>query len=289
MKTFGQLWHSYNIKNMKLNRLVSYLFILVVFICISLGIAYLAKQNKNTSSVKNIILYPDITKINKEKPVDVLFYFHGAGCTERLVLNPYTSGGLNLLDKKTKYRDDLIIVSLGFTESYHCSSPETVTATIKTIKHIISQYNTRKIYLFGNSMGGSLALNVLSLIDKNIQTKISAVAAVMPVINYEYMLQFSKHENICKPIKDNFYKFHDPIKQMKKSSPINYIDKLPSDTRIILVEGINDTYVGSAQIEKYYKFARRKNNHVELYKWNIDHSFVDVAEEFKGLIYSVID
>ncbi len=205
------------------------------------------------------------------------------------MLNPYTSGGLNLLDKNIKYRSNLIIFSLGFNNSYHCSSVSAVKSAIKTIKHIIFQLNTQRVYIIGVSMGGSLALNVLSLMDNNLQKKVYSVAAIMPIIDYEYTIKNSKRENIYKPLLEFFNEYNNPKLKMKQSSPINYVNKLPRNTKIILVEGIKDTYVCSSQIEKYYKEAKKRTSNVELVKWNTDHTFVEVEKEFKNLLHSIID
>lgn len=274
---------------MKINKVIFCL--LLVFILIAVPLCFYLKSNSffPSTKVKRVLIYPqDLTFKNNKDKVDLVFFFHGAGCDETFVFSPFSLGGLDLKNTISLLRDDLVFVSFGYDSPFHWASPDVVKATIKKIKEISKGYKVGKIVLIGVSMGGTLALNVLSIADKDLQNKISDVFAVFPIVDYQYTILNTKRENILSSLKKHFYGFSDPIKLMKLSSPINYVSSIPQNTRIVLVEGLRDTHVGSKIIEDYYNELIKTNTNSILVKWDTDHLVVNFQEDFKKWFFSLV-
>lgn len=248
-------------------------------------ISYFNKPIQNECYVKNAFFYPD--KEPKDKEVNLLFFFHGAGCDQTLVLKPYSYGGLDLANSKIIYPKDLVIVSLGYNTKFHWSNLSTVKSTIQAIKKISHFYKTKKIYFVGISMGGSLVLNLISHLDAELQSKVDTAIAIMPIIDYKYTFQNTKRENILDDIKKEFFKCRNPYEQMQLSSPITHIKNISPNVKLLIVEGVKDTHVCSSQIEKYYSEAKIVNNKTALIKWDVDHSFFDIENDYRNLIFSL--
>lgn len=247
------------------------------------------------SRVKNIVIYPD-TEEYKKIPIDLVIYFHGSNCDESWVFTSFAAGGLNLIEDQNGnfkrvnngYRENLVFASLGYDTRFHWSSPDVAKDSIKEIKKLIKNYKVNKIILIGVSAGGSLALNFLSLADKEIQDLTTDVVSVFPIIDYEYTYRHTKRENILSYLTEHFSKYKDQLQAMKLSSPITYISKVPVHTKIILIEGTQDTHVCSNQIEKYHNELIKSGRNSELIKYNVDHLLVDLNKEFGELIKSLL-
>ena len=241
--------------------------------------------------VTNVLIHTAIENQfdeNAKKPVDLVFYLNGGGSNESYVLGPFILGGLDVPNLNNFYRKDLVFVSFAFNPSSHWSSPGTVKDVINNIHVISKKYNTRKIILIGISVGGSLALNILSNADNELKSKISKVLAVFPIIDYEYTVKNTKRQNILDDLNKHFSKSKDPKAFMKSSSPITYISNIPNHTKIVLIEGIQDTHVCSNQIEKYYSELKKKNHDAKLIKYNIDHTLEPAEKEFGSLVKSFL-
>lgn len=223
---------------------------------------------------------------DNKKPVDLVFYLNGGGSTEILLLADFLFGGLNIPELNNVYRKDLVFVGFAYDPRLHWSNPEIVRDVIENIYEISSKFNTRKIFIIGISVGGSLALNVLSNADESLKNKITIVLAMFPIIDYDYTFSTTKRENIYTLLKEYFDKFENPKEQMKLSSPINYIDGIPSHTEITLIEGTSDTHVPPEQIEDYYNKLKELKKSVKLLKFNTDH--LSPGKEFGEVIQNLL-
>ena len=264
------------------------LFTVLLFILI-LGF-YFAYENcldipLKLSRVRKILIYTDLQNPqNYKQPVDLVVYFHGAGCDETLMRQPYSLGGLDFSNSGNLYRKDIIFASFGYDDSMHWTSPRIVKDTIRVIRYISKQFKIRKIVFIGVSMGGSLALDVLSQADKELKALILGVISVFPIIDYEYTLSHTQQSGLKKHLNDHFVRYKNSVKEMKASSPITYISGIPVATEIILVEGIQDTHVCSNQIESYFERIKNLNEKNKLLKWDVDHRLASVQDDYKKLV-----
>lgn len=265
----------------------------IIQITILLSLIISTTNLSSLAEITKAILYPPPNEkkyeyIYKDKsPVDLIFYFQGCGCNEEVFFKTYRLGGLDL--GKKQYRKNLVFVSFKNAPINHWSSPDATKETIKWIKLIEAKFNTRKVMLIGISMGGALALNVLSLADNNLQKKISNVIVVFPIVDYKYTLNHTKNKVIKESIKTHIFKSKDPIDFMKQSSPISYISKIPDLTKITLVEGKLDMDICSYPIEKYFKLLKNKNKDIELITWNTGHYIEQVSSKYEKLIKSFLN
>ncbi|MBI2995376.1 MAG: prolyl oligopeptidase family serine peptidase [Candidatus Melainabacteria bacterium] len=235
-----------------------------------------AKENLSTVGEHN----------NNNKPVDLVFYLNGGGSAETLLLADFPFGGLNIPDLNNVYRKDLVFVSFAYDPRFHWSNPEIVRDVVENIHEISSKFNTRKIFIVGISVGGALALNILSNADRDLKDKITNVLAMFPIIDYDYTFSTTKRENIYTLLKEYFDKFENPKEQMKLSSPVNYISGIPSHTEITLIEGTNDTHIPPEQIEDYYNKLKELKRNVKLLKFNTDH--LSPGKEFGEVIQALL-
>lgn len=265
--------------------ITSFLAVLILLFGISVLVSGFEIPFLTTSRVKTIFIYPapnNGSTYTHKKPVDFVFYFHGAGCTEKLIVEPFYRGGLNLVEFANIYRKDLIFVSFGYNTRRHWSSPEVTKDTIKKIREIVNKFNTRKIMFIGVSMGGSLALNVLSVADQKLKDLISGVISAFPIIDYQYTISHTKRKNIYDALKEDFSKYKEPLNAMRLSSPATYISGVPDHTKIILIEALMDTHVPPKQIEDYYSELVKLKKDVVLLKYDTDH--LPVEKEYRELV-----
>ena len=241
-----------------------------------------------SSRVSYVTTYPeDHPAIKNDEPVDLVFYFHGAGGEEEDILKSFASGGLDL-EKERYYRKNIVFHSFCYDTHFHWASPEITKDSIKKIQRISKKYNTRKIMLIGISSGGTLALNVLSLANNKLKNLISDILAVFPITDYEYTLSHNHSEWLAPELKKHFSQYSNPKKQMKESSPITFVSKIPSHTRIILIEGTRDKVVDSAQVERFYSEIKKINERNQLIKWNTDHDVRPSEKEFEVLVKDLL-
>lgn len=220
------------------------------------------------------------------RPVDLVFFFQGVA--NDIVL-PFSYSGLNLAGGKKIYRDDLVFISFDYNSPLHWSSPKTVLSTINAIKYLISSFNTRKVKIIGISMGGALALDILSKGDDDLKSRISDVLVVYPVVDYKYTLSNTKRKNIREMLLKHFFSYKAPFKLMENSSPITFYKSISSKTNLTILEGIYDTHVCSDRIEKYFELVKSVNKNTKLLKWEIDHSLIDMSDRYEKLILSVLN
>ena len=276
---------------MKSKQLTIVFSCLVILVILSVLFIYLRENISlfSPTRVKNVLVYPEAEEsYEKKEPVDLVFYFHGANCDESYMFSPFGAGGLNLTDLKNQYRKDLVFVSFGYDTRLHWSSPSITKDSVRSINDLCKKYNVRKIFFVGISAGGSLALNVLSLADEKLQNRIAGVISVFPIIDYNYTFKHTQRQNILRTLQKHFLKFEDPNLEMELSSPITYISKVPSNTKIILIEGIKDTHIGSIQIEKYYEELVKAGKNAELVKFDVDHLLINIGDEFGKIVKSLL-
>lgn len=269
----------------------SILLLLPILILLAiLGFYYTRPYEPEVSIVRTSII-PDMpleqarTYLNG-KPVDLVFFFQGVA--NDIVL-PYSYSGLNLASEKKIYRDDLIFISFDYNRPLHWSSPNTVFLTIKAIKYLISCFNVRSVKIIGISMGGALALDVLSRADLVLKSKISDVLVVYPVIDYKYTLANTKRKSIHDQLLMHFFSYRSPLKLMRDSSPITFYKSISKTTNITILEGVHDTHVCSDRIESYYEKIKSINKNVKLLKWEVDHSLMGFDEQYKSLVLSILN
>lgn len=220
------------------------------------------------------------------KPVDLVFFFQGVAND---IILPFSYSGLNLASEKKIYRDDLVFISFDFNTPLHWSSPKTVISTINAIKYLIGSFNTRKVKIIGVSMGGALALDIISKADSDLKSKISDVLVVYPVVDYKYTFFNTKRKNIRKMLLKHFFSYKHPFNLMKESSPFTFYKSISKDINITIIEGIYDTHVCSDQIEKYFEKIKLINKNVKLLRWDIDHSLIDMGDRYEKVVLSILN
>lgn len=242
------------------------------------------KRTDNVN-ITNIFIYPKNFKdyANDEKSVDLVFYLHGSMGQD--IYEPYGYGGFNLIELQKDLRKDLIFVSFKFDNDLHWSSPGTTSELIEKITKLAKLFKTRKIYIFGISMGGSLALNALSNASDEVKTKIEKVVTIFPVIDYEYTTEHSKRDDLKEKLATHFKGDKDFA---IKSSPIFYYKSIPKNTDVIIVKGVNDTHVCNEPIDKYAKYLNDEDKKVQIINWDIDHLIFPAAKQYEKLIRSVL-
>ncbi|MBI2995377.1 MAG: alpha/beta hydrolase fold domain-containing protein [Candidatus Melainabacteria bacterium] len=237
------------------------------------------------AKIINVLIHTPIERqypANINQPVDLVFYFQGAGNDESLLLGPYDLGGFFLSMLGDIYRKDLVFVSFGYDTYWLWPSPKLINETLQEVHTIVNKFNTRRIKFAGVSLGGSVALNLLSQADQNIKSKVSEVLAIFPITDFKYNFLNTKRDNVKSLFKKHFFKFKDPYEQMRLSSPLSYINGIPDDAKITLVEGALDTHVPKEQIEFYFNKLKTLNKQVKLVTFNSDHK--PVEQDFLNLI-----
>lgn len=229
----------------------------------------------------------EILKTNK--PVDLVFYFHGLGTHEGYILPPFVFGGLDIVEHKDIYRNDLVFIAFHISDENYGAGPEEIRDIVENIKMIEEKFNTRKIYLVGASFGGSIVLNILNYKDTNLRNKIAGALACFPATDFEYTLTKTKRGNISSYLNRYFDKYKDnKISIIKYSSPINQALMVKNDTKILLIEGIKDTHIPPPQVENYYKKLKPRLKQIKLIKVNTDHNFSDITEIFKKNVVELL-
>ena len=268
------------------------LLLLLPFLLLAIVFAfYFTKPSEPNVQIADVSVFPNIEPKDAMtylggKPVDIVFFFQGVAND---ILLPCPYAGLNLGSKEKIYRDDLIFFSFSYHPVMHWSSPQAVSETIRRMNNIVNVFNVRKVKIVGISMGGALALNILSKANKELKDKITDALIVYPVIDYEYTLFHTKRANIRTNLFTHFFSYKNPFKLMKESSPITCYDSISQNTKITLLEGVFDTHVCSVRIENYFNKIKPINKNVKLLKWNVDHLLVDVGEDYKKLVFSILN
>lgn len=267
------------------------LLLLPALLLVAVFAFYFTKPSEPNVQITDVSVFPNIEPKDAMtylggKPVDIVFFFQGVAND---ILLPFPYAGLNLGSKEKIYRDDLIFFSFSYSPIMHWSSPKTVSETIRRMNYIINVFNVRKVKIVGISMGGALALNILSKADKELKDKITDALIVYPVIDYEYTLFHTKRGNIRSHLFNHFFWYKNPFSLMKESSPVTYYGSISPNTKITLLEGVFDTHVCSNQIEKYYELIKPINKNATLLKWNVDHLLVDVGDDYKNLVFSILN
>lgn len=263
-------------------------FSILVVVLVFLSSFLFSRAN---SKITHYVVHAEITNYFNQvfKPqVDLVVYLHGAGTDERYIYAPFTVGGIEVHENLKNYRRNLLFISFLFQPQKHWSSLEDAKDLISKLKILQWKYNIRKIIFVGMSVGGSLALNTLSLADSNLQKKITDVVSVFPIVDYQYTIKHTKRKNIYDDLKVHFSMSNDPALFMKESSPITYISKIPKHTKIFLIKGSKDTHVCSNQIDKYYEELKRAGKNVELQTYDMDHDLFQNGERFGNLIKSIL-
>lgn len=279
-------------KMSKLYRKTIFIFIIILLIIIPFSKVHVFSSFSSSSKVLYLSTYPEdaiekkCKKCTKE-PIDLVFYFHGAGGRVDDFAKPYSFGGLNL-EKENKFREDIVFLSFCYDTNFHWASSDIVKDSIAEIHRTVNKFNVRKIILIGISSGGTLALNILSLADKKLQEKITNVLAVFPITDYKYTEQNNKSEWLQEELKKHFAQYKNPEIEEKNSSPITWVSKIPSSVEIALVEGTNDTLVNPAQIEKYYNELKKTNNNSVLIKLETNHLVSPYEKDFSEILNLIL-
>lgn len=265
------------------------ILLITVFIALICAVFfYFIKSQKNEISAPSIIegtiIYPlkdDLRSYNNGKPVNLIFYLHGAGCNENYFASPYDEGGLFLGKNGYDYGIDNVFLSIKFKNRFHWASPKATKDAIVEINNLIKKFNVKSVKIVGISMGGSLALNIASNTFGTLKYKLTKVLAVYPIIDFKYTYQHAGDEKLKDDLKKHFYLEKDSKNLIRESSPITYLDNFPSNVELTLIQGNKDIHVPPEQIENYYiRLSKLGAENCKLLKFDSEHGFENVGREF---------
>lgn len=263
------------------------LTLLVVFILV--GSAIFLTKVLSSPSPNKILIYTNIDNITSKKEVDLVLFFAGYTLGSGSLVAPYEWGGLELSPYlNNKYRDNIIFASIDTNPVTHWGSPEAVNSVLKDIKKLLELYNIKRIFLIGGSMGSSLVLNIASLADDEIKTKISGVIAYLPITDYSYTLEHCNNSQVKEVIYKHFKEKDKDGRLIIDSSPFAHVNNLPEKTKIILIATTEDKTVPSEQVDLYYLKAKQLRKNVELHKVTGDHNTGYIKEMYKKVIKEIL-
>lgn len=261
--------------------------LLVLFITVG-SVIFLTKVLSNPSPNK-ILIYTNIDNITSKKEVDLVLFFAGYTLGSGSLVATYDWGGLELSPYlNNKYRDNIIFASIDTNPVTNWGSPEAVNNVLKDIKKLLELYNIKRIFIIGGSMGSSLALNIASLADEEIKSKIAGVIAYLPITDYSYTLEHCNNPPVKEAIEKHFKEKDKDGRLIIDSSPYAHVNNLPDKTKIILIATTSDKTVPSEQVDLYYLKAKQLGKNISLHKVQGDHNTGYIKEVYKQIVNELL-